>query len=179
MLIASRPLEEDAPSEVRWSFWTSIWNVRHKPVELHKDSQKVQACGLTLSQVSVVPGTARELHAQQMKFSKSSSIWHLATLYRIWDPHPERETRARKQCTSKCWAKWQAASKHDIKTKPSKNLICEGYLKDMSQGSCSIGSRSSGLPTDITKGPFKSCRSVATHSLSWPIMTWSYSQQNM
>ena len=59
-------------------------------------------------------------------------LWHLATLYRIWDPHHERETRARKQCTSKCWAKWQAVSKHDIKTKHSKNLICEGYLKDMS-----------------------------------------------
>ena len=45
--------------------------VRHKPVELHKDSQKVQACGLTFT---VVPGPARELNAQQMKFSKSSSF---------------------------------------------------------------------------------------------------------
>ena len=48
--------------------------MRHKPVELHKDSQKVQACGLTLSQITVVPGPARELNAQQMKFSKSSSF---------------------------------------------------------------------------------------------------------
>ena len=51
-----------------------ILNVRHKPVELQKDSQKVQACGLTLSQITVVPGPAREFHAQQMTFSKSSSF---------------------------------------------------------------------------------------------------------
>ena len=29
------------------------------------------------------------------------------------------------------------------------------------------------------KEPFKSCRSVSTYSLSWPIMTWSYREQKM
>ena len=102
--------------------------MRHKPVELHKDSQKVQACGLTLSQITVVPGPARELHAQQLKFSKSSSFGNL--LLCIEFGIPTRERRARKQCISKCWAKWQVASKHDIKTKHSKHLMCEGYLKE-------------------------------------------------
>ena len=87
--------------------------------------------------------TSERIECPTNEVFKVLFLWHLATLYRVWDPHPKKETRARELCTGKCWAKWQAASKHDIKTKHS-NLICEGYLK--------IGSR-----------PF-SCRSVATHS---------------
>ena len=116
--------------------------MRHKAVELHKDSQKVQACGLTLSQITVVPGPARELNAQQIKCSKSSSFGTLLLCIEFGIP-----TLTGERGLASARAKWQAVSKHDIKTKHSKNLICDGYLKDMSQGSCSIGSRPSGLPT--------------------------------
>ena len=29
-------------------------------------------------------------------------LWHLATLYRVWDPHPKKQTRARELRTGKC-----------------------------------------------------------------------------
>ena len=35
-------------------------------------------------------------------------------------------------------AKWQAASKQDIKTKNSKNMICQGYLKERNLQELSI-----------------------------------------